>query len=122
MSKDKKPYYLDMNIDISKIENLKEGMTAAHLCMNILIGAVSSVSEKNKGISMQDHHRLYSLRNSLEAAIALGETEKVEIEHDVFKFVMRYWELQTPSSNYNELIMQVEAKLKKSMKDYLAVD
>lgn len=120
MAKDcKRPYVVDMNIDIAKMRDLPEESTPAKLFFQTVILAIISVSKQAGGIAMQDQRRLYSLRNTFESAITLAETGAVEVEHDDFKFLLRCWEQQKQEATYNEQVIVTEKKLKEAEALYL---
>jgi CRISPR/Cas system CSM-associated protein Csm2 small subunit len=112
--KEKKPYYVNMEVDMKKIENLPPDINSGKLFMQVCVGAAVRVSKQTNGMSMQDQRRLYSMRNTMENAIAAGEWSKVEIDYDDFKFLMRMWESQNSEASMNELLMIVEGRLKEA--------
>ena len=111
MSKQNKPYYLDMRIDLKKIENLPPDTNAGKIFTQVIIGSVVKVSKQTNGINMGDQRRLYSLRNAMENAVAVGEISNVEISYEDFKFLKRMWEAQQSEATVNELIMICEEKI-----------
>ena len=113
----KNNYYLNMDIDLSGLQNLPEGVTPARLFEQICIASAVSVSKQTNGLTMQEQRRLYSLRQTFENAISIGETKRVEIEHDDFKFLLKMWEEQKNDATVNEILMKVEKELMRAKKE-----
>ena len=118
MSKQNKPYYLDMQIDLKKIENLPPDMNAGKVFINVAVGAAVKVSKQNNGFPMEKQRILYSLRNTMENAVAVGEFSNVEISYRDFKFLTDCWEAQMAEASANELIMLCDAKIEEAKKKH----
>ena len=112
MGKNKDPYYVNMEVKIDDLQKLPEGTSPAQIFMEACIGAIIRVSKQSSGLSMQDHRKLYRLRDTFKNAIDCKETARVEVEHEDYRFLWKCWNDQRPEATVNELIMRVERQLK----------
>jgi len=110
----KSPYYVNMDISVEKLSNVPKEMMAAEVFKNVLIGSILSVGKKNGGSSMEDHQKLFNIREKLEQAIEVKETNKVELALDEYKFIMRHWNEYRPDPAMNELVIRVKNNLKEA--------
>ena len=108
----KLPYFLNMEVDKSRLDKVPEETPAAELFINTCLAAIISVSKLRSGISMNEQRRFYSLRNIFDNAVKCNEIYSVEIPYDDFKFLRKCWEEQSSLATVNEILMLVEDKLK----------
>ena len=110
--KDTYPYYLDMNINIDKLQNIPNGVDAPQIFYSTILNHIRKVGKAEGGLSIYDHRKYYSLRTAMEDAMKVKETDKVEISADDFDFMWKYWHKDKMEPEGNEMVFQVDIKIR----------
>ena len=111
------PFIIDMNISMEGLQNIPSGMEPAELFMNVAINSIVSVGKKNGGLRMEEHSKLKRIRDDMQNAIKVKE-DKVQLEYDDYKFLMKCWNEHMPDPQTNELVIRVWEKLKQAQSDH----
>lgn len=108
------PYYVNMEISTEGLQNVPSEVKPHDVFMNVAINSIVSEGKKRGGLRMDEHSKLYKVRQDFMAAIKVNETSKAKIGYDEFKFLMSHWNKHTPEPQTNELVMRVWQKLKEA--------
>lgn len=114
----REPYYIDMNISLEGLQNVPSGVAAPDIFINIAINAITSEGKKKGGLRMDEHSKLYRIRQDLLNAIKTQETIRAKLGYEEFKYLMKMWNQHTPEPQTNEIVMRVWDKLKEAQRKH----
>ena len=113
----KSPFLIDMNISMEGLQNIPADMGPGELFINVAINAIVTIGKKQGGLRMEEHSKLKRIRDDMQNAIKVKE-DKVQLEYDDYKFLMKCWNEHTPDPQTNELVMRVWEKLKQAQSNH----
>ena len=113
----KSPFLINMNISMEGLQNIPADMGPGELFINVAINAIVTIGKKQGGLRMEEHSKLKRIRDDIQNAIKVKE-DKVQLEYDDYKFLMKCWNEHTPDPQTNELVMRVWEKLKQAQSNH----